>query len=374
MGRSAFPPTPPPEERGPSRGMSVRSGVSRGPPARLNLDTQLASRKYEKAISPQDSAASANSARPTRSASSANAPSRGFSVRDNQQPPLQRRPTRPIQEDPYDEVYGDRNNRGYGRRSGESRERSRQTSRRRQPQQYISEEDLASDYEDGSFDGDNFEMVGGPRRRAGSSSMSSSRNASRRPTEVSKFRVKVHYEDVRNIMIGSSVEFQDFYDKIGSKFGLRRRFKIKIKDEDMPEGDMITMGDQDDLDMAISSARDAAKRDRMDTGRIEVSLPLTMFRVISIANFCSRFGSSMHRLVFSRFPFCVCFFVPYITYTLHSSRPLRRHVGSVFLCQQSLSSWSFFLVVLYSISLPAARAGVDLRFTRLFYIFFIFTT
>lgn len=97
-----------------------------------------------------------------------------------------------------------------------------------------------------------------------------SRNTSRRP-DIRKFRVKVHAEDVRYIMIGGAVEFPDFVDRIRDKFGLRRRFKIKIKDEDMPNGDMITMGDQDDLEMAMMSSKEAAKRQRQDIAKMEVS-------------------------------------------------------------------------------------------------------
>lgn len=75
-------------------------------------------------------------------------------------------------------------------------------------------------------------------------------------------------------MIGTSIEFSDFVDRIRDKFGLRRRFKIKMKDEDVPD-DMITMGDQDDLDVAIQSAKSAAKRQRQDVGKMEVSLHLS---------------------------------------------------------------------------------------------------
>jgi len=47
---------------------------------------------------------------------------------------------------------------------------------------------------------------------------------------------------------------------------MRRDFKIKIKDE----GDMITMADQDDLDMAISMSKQEAKRERSEMGKMEV--------------------------------------------------------------------------------------------------------
>ncbi|OAA57254.1 Tetratricopeptide-like helical [Cordyceps fumosorosea ARSEF 2679] len=258
--RNVFPPTPPPEnDRGPSRGASVRNG-GRPTLARLNIQPQESNRKYEKAFSPDDGRPSA-----TRSASSA-LPSRGFSQREP--PPLQRRPTKTIEEDTYanSDVY----DMYAGRKERESRGGSRQEQRRRPSQRYEEEEDAPSDYDDGSLDGAEFEMVSNNRRGPGSMS-NGSRNTSRRP-DVRKFRVKVHAEDVRYIMIGGAVEFPDFVDRIRDKFGMRRRFKIKIKDEDMPNGDMITMGDQDDLDMAMLSAKEAAKRQRQEIGKIEASL------------------------------------------------------------------------------------------------------
>lgn len=139
----------------------------------------------------------------------------------------------------------------------------------RQQPRYIEEEEEGSDYDDGSLDEAEFEMVSNNRRGPGS--RSGSRAPSRRP-DVRKVRVKVHADDVRYIMVGTAIEFPDLVDRVREKFGLRRRFKIKIKDEDMPE-DMITMGDQDDLEMAMQSATNAAKRQRQEVGKLEVSLP-----------------------------------------------------------------------------------------------------
>jgi hypothetical protein len=88
---------------------------------------------------------------------------------------------------------------------------------------------------------------------------------------VRKIRVKVHAEDVRYLMIGSAVEFPDLVDRIREKFAIRRRFKIKIRDDADPSGDMITMADQDDLEMAIQAVKSQARRQRLDVGRMEVS-------------------------------------------------------------------------------------------------------
>lgn len=243
---NAFPPTPPPEnDRGPSRGASVRSAGQRPNVGKLSIQTQESSRRYEKATSPQE-----RTKQHSRSAS-AN-PTRGFSTRE---PPRRQRAIE--EESPYgDEAYD-----MYDGPRGSKQSRSRQ--------QRYDDEDDGSDYEYGSFDEGEFEMVSSVRRGPGSVSRPS-RAASRRP-DVRKIRVKVHSDDVRYIMVGTSVEFSDFVDRIRDKFGLRRRFKIKMKDEDVPD-DMITMGDQDDLDVAIQSAKSQAKRQRLDVGKMEVSL------------------------------------------------------------------------------------------------------
>lgn len=141
---------------------------------------------------------------------------------------------------------------------------------RRPPPRYIEEEDEGgSDYDDGSFDEGDFEMLS--TRRPGTNSMSGgSRGQSRRP-EIRKIRVKVHADDVRYIMIGAAIEFPDFVDRIREKFGIRRRFKIKVRDDDGPDGDMVTMGDQDDLEMIVMTAKSQARKQRLDIGKMEVS-------------------------------------------------------------------------------------------------------
>jgi hypothetical protein len=191
-------------------------------------------------------------------------PTRGYSTRDTQRPgfrPPRRRASDEEEEDEYPgELYDMYRN-------------SRGNVRRNQPKYIEEEEEYASDYDDGSFDENEFEMVNsrpGPRSRATSTS---GRGQSRRP-EVRKIRVKVHADDVRYIMIGVAIEFPDLVDKIREKFGLRKRFKIKVRDEDVPNGDMITMGDQDDLEMVVMSVKTNARRERLDMGKMEVSIPI----------------------------------------------------------------------------------------------------
>ncbi|EEU39509.1 uncharacterized protein NECHADRAFT_81761 [Fusarium vanettenii 77-13-4] len=246
--RNVFPPTPPPENERPSRGASVRG--QKPQLAKLNIQQAEPNRRYEKAASPPDGRSRPT---PTRSASI-------NSVRPMQRDPqpLQMRPRQiPEQESFPGEVYdmyqgpgGSRNSRG-------------SAGSRRQRQRRYSEEDDGSDY-DGSINEGDFEMVGGgPRRGPGSV-------AGRRRPEMTKIRVKVHADEVKLIMLSPNAEFSTLVDKVRDKFGLRRRFKIKVKDEDAPNGDMITMGDQDDLEMVIDAVRDEAKKQRTETGKMEI--------------------------------------------------------------------------------------------------------
>ncbi|KAK7417510.1 hypothetical protein QQZ08_011592 [Neonectria magnoliae] len=256
--RNVFPPTPPPENERPSRGASVRNG-QKPTLAKLNIQQAELNRRYEKAGSPPDARQ-----RPGRSASAT--PARSAVSRETT--PLQRRPKQILEEqegayagEVYDMYQG-----GGGPRGSRGSGGSRQQGRQKQPR--YADEDDGSDYDDGSFDENDFEMVGNNRRGPGSVA-GSSRSAPRR-IEVSKIRVKVHADDVRYIIVRPEVEFSTLVDKVREKFGLRRRFKIKIKDEDMPNGDMITMGDQDDLEMAIDSAKDEARKLRQETAKMEI--------------------------------------------------------------------------------------------------------
>jgi hypothetical protein len=127
---------------------------------------------------------------------------------------------------------------------------------------YISEEDeyvVSDDAYANSYDEADFEMMSNNPRRD---------SARRSGPTMKKIRVKVHADDTRYVMVGTAVEFRDFIDQIRSKFGIRQSFKVKIRDEQ----DMITMADQDDLDMAIDSARASARREKSDMGKMEVSL------------------------------------------------------------------------------------------------------
>lgn len=97
------------------------------------------------------------------------------------------------------------------------------------------------------------------------------RSQSRRPAPptMRKIRIKVHApEDTRYVMASAAPLFTELLKQVRSKFGLERDvIKLRIRDED---GDMITLGDQDDLDLAVAGCREVAAVEKVDMGKMEV--------------------------------------------------------------------------------------------------------
>ncbi|KAG5930989.1 hypothetical protein E4U53_002008 [Claviceps sorghi] len=258
---NVFPPKLPLENSRLSRDSSIRND-SRPMSAKLIIENQGSKRKNEKAPSSQHS-------RAMSSATSSGSP-QGFHRRDTSWA-APRRPARPIEEVVEAEAAAEMYNtyRGGDIKGKQPMRTERRPSTRSGSQRHYHEEDGVRDYGDGSLGGAELDMAAYDARRRGS--RSESRAPSRRP-EVRSIRVKVHYSDVRYIMISTETEYPDFVDKIKDKFGMKRRFKIKIKDEDMPEGDMITVGDPDDLEMAVQSATSLAMREGHGVAKMEIWL------------------------------------------------------------------------------------------------------
>lgn len=87
---------------------------------------------------------------------------------------------------------------------------------------------------------------------------------------MKKIRIKAHGpgDDTRYVMAPSTILYAEFLEAIAKKFSLSKSsMKVKTRDE---EGDLITMGDQDDLDMAVAAAKEAAGREAVDMGKLEV--------------------------------------------------------------------------------------------------------
>ena len=56
------------------------------------------------------------------------------------------------------------------------------------------------------------------------------------------------------------------------KFGYEKKIRCKVRDDDDGDG-MIGLADQEDLDMVVSTAKQNARRERSDFGKMEVSTP-----------------------------------------------------------------------------------------------------
>ncbi|KAG9638398.1 hypothetical protein KCU64_g13823, partial [Aureobasidium melanogenum] len=85
-----------------------------------------------------------------------------------------------------------------------------------------------------------------------------------------KIRVKVFASDTRYVMVQPDVSYDTFVEQIRKKFGYnaaKESFKLKMKDE---EGDMVTMGDEDDLEMLVTSAKEQANKEGTEMGKMEV--------------------------------------------------------------------------------------------------------
>ncbi|KAF1983651.1 hypothetical protein K402DRAFT_423521 [Aulographum hederae CBS 113979] len=287
--RNVFPPTPPPEndkpspDKRPTGGMSRAESVRGGGPKPRPLDlsvagfdqssdrprigTQRSMSERPRPSQPQRNESQSNGyGRSRDSAGSGGARRSGASSNGGgrRAPPPRR--VEEFDDDGYPDdvydMYSERNSRASGGRGRGQNSRMRDT--------YIEEEE-EDDYDD--VDDAEFEMMNTRRSRRSSpppAQQQQQRASSRRPApereSVRKIRVKVHAEDTRYVMIGTAVEFRDFVDQIRIKFGLRTNFKVKIRDDE----DMITMSDQDDLDMAIQASKAGARRERSDMGKMEV--------------------------------------------------------------------------------------------------------
>ncbi|KAF1812853.1 hypothetical protein P152DRAFT_328502 [Eremomyces bilateralis CBS 781.70] len=297
INRTVFPPTPPPEvdsrpppppdkrRSGPdplSRAQSVKNGVRPYP------------RPLDLSVAGFDQPQPTNPAPPPRLGTQRSMSERPRRDHDRYATPSQdrlrgprRRSFDPLDddtastEDVYD-LYG-----GRGARRSQARNPAGAP---RAIVGYIEEEDEFG----GSESEPDFEMVsrartngsGGRRRRASRSrsrgpgaggrggeygyrSSNGNSNSNSNSVTLRKIRVKVHAADTRYVLIGPAVEFADFVDGIRMKFGLRNAFKVMTKEEG---GDLITMSDRDDLELAVMESRRVARMEGSEMGKMEVWL------------------------------------------------------------------------------------------------------
>lgn len=76
-------------------------------------------------------------------------------------------------------------------------------------------------------------------------------------------------------MVAPALSFEEFVDRVREKFGIRTRFKLKVRDE----GDLITMADRDDWDMAVQSVRKEAVKENSEMGKMAVGFS-TLYSVL----------------------------------------------------------------------------------------------
>ncbi|KAL1975788.1 hypothetical protein VTN31DRAFT_4180 [Thermomyces dupontii] len=249
IGRNTFPPTPPPENEKPGSANNGGAGITRRAqsvrgqrPPYLNFEQSgvRSNGRTEEMPSMEQSRM-----RPRRTASETRVPL--------MRQPSSRRlygevPVAPSRRDGdgLTDVYD-----MYGPQRG---------MRNRVPE-YIDEDDEYGSDEDSAADMQ-FEMM--PPTYA-SRSMSTRRSS--RGKTVQSFRVKVHaLDDIRYIMITRDTSFGELEGKIREKFNFRNRLRIRMRDD----GDMITMGDQEDLDLLLRIAADEARRENLDMGKLEI--------------------------------------------------------------------------------------------------------
>lgn len=120
---------------------------------------------------------------------------------------------------------------------------------------------------------DDFEMLndagGSMSMRAREASRSRGTSRSRRPVDIRTVRVKMHAgDDTRYLMVSTTIAWEEFLEKVREKLRMKNEIKIRMKDE----GDMITVGDRDDWEMAVQTGRREARRAGEDMARLEVSL------------------------------------------------------------------------------------------------------
>jgi hypothetical protein len=280
LGRNnTFPPTPPPEadKNGATGGLtqraaSVRSGGGGGSASGRPPRLDLAGTNGRTGDMPSMEKTRIGT---TRTASEPRGPpSRQYSMssraRDGR--PRQRRsefdfvPEEGYAGEVFD-MYNSPRVSGLGLRTTRQTQQPQPQQQQQQPRYIDEEAEYISEYDEEGASGE-FEMIPEPvpaaRRRRSSSRM---RPQSRRPAEIRRFRVKVHaLEDTRYIMIESSTSFGEFEGKIREKFGFRGFLRIRMRDEN----DMITMGDQEDLELLLGAAREEARRENQDMGKMEV--------------------------------------------------------------------------------------------------------
>ncbi|KAI7371290.1 hypothetical protein KC354_g679 [Hortaea werneckii] len=272
MNRNVFPPTPPPEPENsiPSHGkrnssdsmQSLPSSLQSSRPAAKPLRLELGAAAFEQKAQPgrpRIGTKRSESERPAVRADHITTSTRTPDDRRRRDQTSTREvPDVCVQEDPI-EAYSEQAYQIQSTRHQRARSSAHQS--QYLPIEEEEEEDELTDLSDEQLA---FEII--PPHRP---THLRHRSQSRRVPELRKVRIKVHAEDMRYVMASPAVQFEDLRGQVATKFKLKKDFKLKIRDE---EGDMVTMGDQDDLDMAMAVCKAAAAQERAEMGKMEIWL------------------------------------------------------------------------------------------------------
>jgi hypothetical protein len=274
LNRNVFPPTPPPELDRPDSAHEKRkssestsstpSSLQQSRPAAKPLRLELGAAAFE-----QRPSSSSQRIGTKRSASERPAMRRHDSGGSSRRRPDESQqymnmPEVRVEEDPI-EAYSQQVSQQQRTTTMTMHQRSR-SSAFKSPHMPIEEEDEEDDVVDLSDEPLAFEIIP-PKSQHHQRHRSHSRRPP--PPDVRKIRVKVHAEDMRYVMTHPSVKIDELFEQIRQKFSLSGRFRLKIRDE---EGDLVTLSDQDDLDMAVSNCKAVAAKERADMGKMEVWL------------------------------------------------------------------------------------------------------
>jgi hypothetical protein len=287
MHRNVFPPTPPPEIERPDSAHgrrkstestnSERSNLQQARPSAKPLRLELGAAAFDQKpttteqrprLAPKRSESERPAIRRNESSTyNRNSDPKRMNKRSSYREPI---PEVRIEEDPI-EAYSEQ---AYQSKVPSSHhQRSHSSAHRSQPFSIEEEaEDQGGDVVSPSdFSPLAFEII--PPRPLNTTTSNGHNTHTRRPShshrtpDIRKIRIKVHAEDMRYVMTSPNATYEELMSQIQVKFAFKGGFKLKIKDED---GDMVTMADQDDLDMAVGTCRAAAREERAEMGKMEV--------------------------------------------------------------------------------------------------------
>ena len=169
----------------------------------------------------------------------------------------------------------------HGRKPSHTRHRSRSRARTRQHYS-IDEEPAGTDQDPNTTSSPHsslseFEILHNAGGTLSRPSRQRARSSSRRPHHprptayefhLKSIRIKVHCgDDTRYMMLTPDIQFPDFVERVREKFNLSREggWKVKVRDE----GDLITVGDRDDWEMAVGAVKREARGEGAEMGKME---------------------------------------------------------------------------------------------------------